>query len=228
MTTPPYGTFQFVGLRASLLDSAGHPVDGSKNGYFAKAVVDAVVDVDVQKGSEETLLRGDGVICATSLYPDIIKRAKLDLNFCNLDAALISLITGSLVINDSTTPVGFQVLGPNDSTPPRVCLEGWSLAWDNSVQAVPSALGSSVAYWHWVFPFFQGQIGKQTLNTKHNAVPVSGVSDVNSNITADGPYDDWPLYVAEVGGITRPYGVFLDTSFPDLADGYLAVTSAAS
>lgn len=225
--TPPYSTFQFLALRVTQATAAGHPVPGANQGYFTKAVVDAGVDLDIQSGAEDTLLRGDGLICATSKDDDVIKRAKLDLNLCNLDAALISMITGALLYNDSGTPAGYQVLGPNDAAPAPVILEGWSKAWDGSVQAAPSVLGSVSTYWHWVFPLYRAQLSKVALNSKHNAIPVSGVSDVNAFATVNGPYDDWPAYISAAGGVTRPYGVFLDSALPAV-EGYLTVTGAAS
>lgn len=224
---PPYGTFQVAAQRVALLTSSGAPDAGAKNGYYTKGVVDVGVDLDVQTGAEDTLIRGDGEVCATSRDRDIIKRSKLDVNLCALDAALIALSTGALLISDGLVPMGYQVLGPDDGAPPPVCYEVWSLAWDNSVQATPTVLSDEVAYWHWVFPAWKGNVGKNTLNAKHNAVPLTGLSSVNPNITANGPFDDWPAWVADVGGITRPYGVFLD-SLPTSDEGYVAVTSAAS
>lgn len=227
-SAPPYETFQAMCLRATKIDPAGHPVLGASNGYQLHAVVDVGVDLDIEAGAEDTLKRGDGQICATSLEDDIIKRAKLDLNLCALDAAFISLVTGAILYADAGVPVGYEVLGPDDTPPNGTILEAWSKAWDNSVQAAPTILGA-VAYWHWVFPAFKGTMGKVVLDTKHNAVPVSGTSGMNANATVNGPYDDWPSYIATAGGVTRPYGVFLDTHLPDEAnDGVLAVTALAS
>lgn len=229
MAAPPYGAFQALALRATVIDAAGHPVPGSKKGYLLHAVVDVGIEPDIQAGAEDTLLRGDGQVCATSKDDDVIKRAKVDLNICALDSAFIGMATGAPVINDSGVAAGFEILGPNDSSPAGVILEAWSKAWDNSVQAAPDILGNAAAYWHFVFPRFRGQIGKVTLDGKHNAVPVSGVSEVNEFATINGPYDDWPAYVATAGGITRPYGVFLDDNIPDEStDGYLTVTAVAS
>lgn len=226
---PPYEAFQALCLRATKIDAAGHPVPGANNGYLLHAVVDVGVEPDIEDGAEDTLKRGDGAICATSKEDDVIKRANVDLNICSLDAAFISLVTGAVLFSDAGVPMGFEVLGPDDAAPAGVILEAWSKAWDNSVQAAPDALSNAAAYFHWVFPRYRAQIGKVTLDTKHNAVPVSGVSESNSFATINGPYDDFPAYIVAAGGVTRPYGVFLDDTIPDEDDdGFLTVTALAS
>lgn len=225
--TPPYGTFQAVYYRLAKITSAGAPVPGANNGYAGRALISATVDPDIQAGTEDTLKRGDGEICATSKEDDIVKRVKVELNLCNLDAAAISMLTGAVLYSSGGVPMGYQILGPDDSTPAGVILELWSKAWDVSVQATPSALSSAAAYWHWVFPRTKGQLAKQTLDSKHNVVPFAGTSDTNDHATQNGPYDDWPAYVSTGGGVTEPYGVFLDVA-PAFTEGYLTVTSAAS
>lgn len=225
--TPPYGEFQAIAIRVAKLDATGKQVAGAKNGYYTKAVIDVSPDLDIQTGAKDTLTRGDGQVCATSQDNDIILRSKCDLNLCNLDAALIHLATGAQLFEDAGVAAGFQVLGTDDDAPNGVCLELWAKAWDNDVQATATVLSSANTYWHSVWPNYKGQLAKRTVNAKHNAVPITGSSASNSNITANGPYDDWPLYIAQAGGITKPYGVFLDT-LPDLTEGYQVISVSGS
>lgn len=224
---PPYGTFQFAAMRLTKVDNAGNPRVGSNLGYFHKGVVDAKIDVDIESGDEDTLKRGDGQICQTSKEDDIIKAATLDLNLCSLDAQAIHFLTGSTLYSDSGVPMGYQILGPDDAAANGVIFEGWSKAWDGDNQAAPTILSGAVAYWHWVLPWFKGQIGAQTLDRKHNSVPITGRGTTNSEATVNGPYDDWPSWVSLAGGVTRPYGVFID-SLPVTAEGLLNVTALAS
>jgi hypothetical protein len=140
---------------------------------------------------------------------------------------LIALLTGATLFSDAGVPAGFQVLDSGDTAPNGVCLELWAKAWDDDVQATPTVLSSASAYWHYVYPRYTSQLGKQTVNTKHNAIPVSGTSASNANITANGPFDDWPVYVANAGGVVKPFGVFLDT-LPSLTEGYQVVTASGS
>lgn len=228
-TTPPYGSFQALALRATVCDEAGHPVLGARKGYFTKGVVDILAGVVLEKGDRDTLKRGDGHVCQTSKEDDVVVAGKVELNLCSLDAAMIGFLTGANVFSASNIALGYEVLGPEDTPMVGVILEAWTKAWDNSVQATPSGttLGDNVAYFHWVWPKFKGAVDDQKLDQKHNAVPIVGESVKNSHTTANGPYDDWPTYVAQQGGVTRPYGVFLDTALPS-TEGYLTVTALAS
>lgn len=225
--TPPYSPFQIVAYRLTQADAVGHPVPGANKGYFAKQVVTVQIGVDVEEGAEETLKRGDGAICATSKEDDIIKRATLSKELCVLDAAAISFLTGALIYADAGVPLGYEVLGPSDDPPDGVIWEGWSKAWDNNKQAAADALDNEATYFHWVLPLLKAQIGNITADTKHNTIPITGNCSGNDFATINGPYDDWPDYVAARGGVTRPYGVFLDT-LPDEDEGYLTVTALAS
>lgn len=225
--TPPYSPFQIVAYRLTKATSVGRPKVGSDNGYFAKTVVTVKIGVDVETGDEDTLKRGDGQICATSKEPDIIKRATLSKELCVLDAAAISFMTGALLYEDGSSPVGYQVLGPSDAAPDPIIWEGWSKAWDNGKQAAADAVDNEATYFHWVLPLLSSQIGDITADTKHNTVPLTGTSPGNDFATINGPYDDWPDYVSAAGGVTRPYGVFLDT-LPTSDEGFLDVTALAS
>lgn len=225
---PPYGPFQFIAVRATLAAANGAPVPGADNGYFAKQVVKATVGLDVEEGERKTLKRGDDSVCRTSKGKTTILGASLAIELCNLDAALIALTTGALLISEGSTPMGYEVLAPDDAAPDGVIFEGWSKAWDSDRQATPTVLGNDVGYFHFVFPFWEPQLGEIVLDTEHNSIPVSGNSSKNENITINGPYDDWPDWVVDHGGITRPYGVFLDDALPDLDDGPLTVTALAS
>lgn len=225
--TPPYSPFQIVAYRLTKCDEVGHPLVGVGNGYFAKSVVTVKIGVDVEEGAEDTLKRGDGAICATSKEDDIIKRATLDKELCVLDATAISFMTGASVYSDGGVAVGYQVLGPNDATPDPIIWEGWSKAWDNNRQAAADAVDNDPTYFHWVLPLLSSQIGDITADTKHNTVPLTGNSPGSDFATVNGPYDDWPDYVVNGGGVTGPYGVFLDV-LPGSAEGLLTVSAAAS
>jgi hypothetical protein len=225
--TPPYAPFQVNAYRLTQADAVGHPVPGTKKGYFSKQVVTVQIGVDKETGDEQTLKRGDGEICATSKDRDIIKRATLSMELCVLDAAAIAFLTGSILYADAGVPLGYQVLGPSDDAPDGVIWEGWSKAWDNNKQAAADAVDNEATYFHVVLPLLTASLGNLTLDTKHNAIPITGECAGSDFATINGPYDDWPDYVAAAGGVTRPYGVFLDT-LPTQDEGYLNVTALAS
>lgn len=227
---PRYSSVQFMGIRVTKVDVAGHPVVGSKNGYFTKAVIDATPQPDLQAATENTQVRGDGAVCSSFKDCDILKRFKLDLTLCHLDAGLLAFLTGATVITDVATglAIGFESSGPNTPCPNGVILEAWSKAWNGSAQAAPDFAGNAATYFHFVFPRYTAQLGQMKIDQGILQVPVTGQSNVNAFMTVNGPYDDWPSSVATRGGVSQPMAVFMDTSFPTVAEGYLNVTALAS
>jgi hypothetical protein len=79
-----------------------------------------------------------------------------------------------------------------------------------------------------VFPKVTFQIGQNTLEDAFASIVVNGYSSENSNITANGPFNDWPTDIAAAGGVTSSMGFFLDTAIPTASCEAIAVTSAAS
>jgi len=224
--TPPYGTHKFAAQRVTKINAAGNPIVGANNGYFTKQVVEGTIGVDKEDGSRETLRNGMNRVCQTSKADDEILGSTLEVQYCVLDAVIIHFMTGARLMVSGAVPAGYEILGPGDAAPNGVIWEGWTLAWDNDQQAVPTIVGD-VAYHHWVIPRLKAQVDDIDINTEHTPIPVTGAGSSNDEATVNGPYDDWPAWVVANGGITRPYGVFLD-DLPTNPEGYLAVTALAS
>src|SRR3990167_5565022 len=147
-----YSSLQICAMRVAKLDANGDGLAGASNGYVSGTVVEANIGLDIEDGTEILKKDGCGNICINFRGPDIIKRSTIDLKLCTLDSELISLLIGSpRVINGSTT-IGGRVGLTTEAAMNGICLEFWTKAWNGSSQAIPSVLGSSVAYWHWVVP----------------------------------------------------------------------------
>lgn len=225
--TPPYEPFEAMGIRTTLLNAAGHPIAGANNGYFSRQVVKFMPELDIDKGKRQVLRRGDNQVCATSRTQDVILGSLLDLELCTEDSALIAQLTGSIPYTSGSSQMGFQSLESIDPYPNGCLVELFCRAWDNVLQATPSALGSAPAYFVYVLPWFRGQLQKLTVDGTHNSVPISGWSDPNPHAVLTGPYQDWPTYVSNGGGATRPWCTFLTSTFPS-TEGFLTVLAAGS
>jgi hypothetical protein len=199
-------------LRVAKLEAGGAPAPGPENGYISDAQVSVDVGLEIEEGDEIIQKNGGGRLCAAFKDVDRIKSATLDIDLCQLDAELLALTTGGTVIGDP--PIGFMPPSGTASLENPVCAEVWTRAWDGGSQA--SLPGSTdAAYWHFVFPNVKFTPGEFTLDDQTHVFPISGSSQENHNITPDGPFNDWPQPVQDVGGITRVYGVFLDGVPPD-------------
>jgi len=206
-----YSSLQACLIRLSKLDASGAPLAGAANGYASTAVIDLTVAVEIEEGDEFTLRNACGEICATFKDVDRIKRLNLSLNLCQLDFYLIEFLTDADLFESGGVPVGFQYPSVSAAAPNGVCFEIWTKAWDGTEQATPTFTTPDVAYDHWVFPRTKWVMGDLTMENDLMVVPVEGTSEENSNITANGPFNDWPAAVAGAGGVTRVGGVFYDS-----------------
>lgn len=215
MTTPIcFSSLQAVRMRLAKLTAAGAPMTGANNGYVSDALIDVTVKVEITAGDEFEQKNGSGNICAVFKDCDRIKRLTIDMNLCQLDANLISFLTGADLFTSGGNPIGWQYPSVSAACPNGVALEVWTKAWDSTQQAVPAFTSPSVAYWHWVFPKTAFRLGDVKMDNSIMVVPVSGTGSENTSITANGPYNDWPAAVSGPGGVTRVGGVFLDSSIP--------------
>lgn len=223
-----FTSLQLCGIRVAELNVNGSPVTGAGHGYVSTSPIKMQIKIESEKGDEFTQKNGCGKLCVEYRDQARIKGASLMLELCQLDSALISLITGADNISSGANVIGMQVPAVTGDSDPGVCIEAWSKAWDGNQQAVPAFTTPNVAYYHWVWPrvrFIQGDI---MLENGIAVIPVDGEANENARITANGPYDDWPTPVQNAGGITRFMGWWLDTAPPQAQCGYIPVTSTAS
>jgi len=229
-----FPTLQLCALRVAKLLATGSPDDGTSNGYVTDALIKADIAVELEEGDDFTLKNGCGGICATFKDCDRVKRVNVDLELCNLDSALLSLLIGGTHFTDLAgagvgNSIGYQLPDFDDPCPAPVSLEMWTKAWDGSVQATPPfAGGATNVYYHFVMPLCRFQLGDMTLENEFAHVPVSGFSQDNSKITSNGPFDDWPNDVRDRGGITTSLGWFMDSVLPTATCGFINVPSLAS
>lgn len=223
-----YTSVDICALRVAKLTAAGAPDTGADNGYVTDATISLGITVEVRDGEELEQINGCGAICATLKEPDKVKRVSLDLDLCQLDAFLIEFLTGaSTFVDGSGDAIGQQLPAVGTEAGPT-CVEAWSKAWDDSSQAVDPFTTPNETYIHWVFPFTRWVQGAFTLEHQLMIVPLTGDGAENDQITADGPFDDWPVEVAGVGGVTRIGGWFFDPALPTVACQPITVTSTGS
>lgn len=232
MSQADYQSLRFVRIRVSKLTSGtGAPLAGASNGYVSNSQIQCQVSVNVTTGDAFEQKNGNGETCATSTDADRLKSIGLTMDLCSSDPILRSFLTGGTLLTDpghSNLPVGYQAASAAGTLDSPVCLEGWTKAWDGTVQAVSTSTSPNASYLHWVFPYAKFVEDTTTLNNGIATFPVKGISVENAGITANGPFNDWPLWVAQNGGITRSYGYFLDgTTLPTVTDARIAVPAGS-
>lgn len=227
MASTCYTSVDLCATRVSKLATGGAPVAGASNGYVSDGAITLEITITLKEGEELERTNGCGAVCAVLNEPDQIKGVELSAEFCYLDAYLLEILTGATPFVSGGNAIGMQFAAVG-SSPDPVCFEGWSKAWDVDRQATPAFTTPDAAYIHWVFPFNRWVQGAQTLEHDFMIVPATAKGSENPNITANGPFDDWPSAVANAGGVTRIGGWFFDATLPEADCDYVAVTSAAS
>lgn len=220
-----YGSIQACLLRWANVTAGGAPQPGASNGYRTDSLIQISVSTELEAGVDVTKKNGCGSICQSFKEADKIKRVSLSTSLCNLDSELIQLMVGGDTFRSAGTTLGYQLPTVDDDAPNGGCLEVWTKAWDGDSQATLTGLA---AYWHFVFPrakFAPGDFSTQ--NDDFLEFPLDGFSDPNPLITANGPYNDWPTFIAGPGGITSSMGWFLDSTLPASACGYVTVPSGS-
>jgi hypothetical protein len=215
-------------IRVSKVTEGGSPISGASNGYVSEAPISLGVTVTTEAGDDLTLENGCGAIMSTLQTPDQLKGLELELNLCQLDSYLISLLTGANLFTSGGDAVGFQFPSVGTSPDP-VCFEGWSKAWTSTGAQLSHTFTTPNETWiHWVFPFTRWVQGDITMEHELMQVPVTGKGYENSRITVNGPFNDWPAAVAAQGGVTHLGGWFYDSAPPSATCNYVTVTSIAS
>lgn len=227
MTSTCFASVDLCGIRVAKLTAAGAPLTGANNGYISDAPIKLDINVIVETGEEKTVKNGCGAVMATLKDPDTIKRVELAMDLSLLDAYLNEILVGSQTFSSGGNAIGSQFPAVG-STPGPVCFEALSKAWDVDQQAVPAFTSPDPAYIHWVFPFTRWAQGQSTLEHDITVWPVTAIGSGNSQITANGPFDDWPAAVAAAGGVTRIGGWFFDPNTFTADCDWVSVTSAAS
>jgi hypothetical protein len=214
-------------IRVARVTEAGAPMTGAKNGYVSEAPFTLGVTVETEAGENLTQKNGCGRLIASLAEPDQISGLTLALEVCQLDAYLAEIMADCELFEDGGDAIGFQ-LPEIGAVPDPICFEAWSKAWEDDHQYVSDFTTPDATYIHWVFPYNRWVPGDFTLEHQLLVLPLNGKGQSNPSITANGPFNDWPVEVAGKGGVTRMGGWFFDNTLPVGDCDYVPVTSAAS
>lgn len=221
-----FASLQVCGLRAARLATSGAPVPGVSDGYMSDSMMSVDISVETETGDDLSIKNGCGAICAAFKDCDKLKRVTLTTKFCKLDFELLELLTAAGLFVDGADTIGMQFAKVDDPCPDGACLELWTQARISGEQAVSTTVDDAT-YFHWVFPRTRFRPGNMTLDSGFLEVAIEGFGEENTQITADGPFNDWPTGVANGGGVTSMGGVFLDGPPPAAQCGYITVPATS-
>ena len=218
---PAYQSYQLCAVRFARLDSAGAPVAGAANGYVLLTSQTLTVGFESEEGTEVVSKSGCGNVVSSLKGADATKRATGTLTVLDTDYALMALVLGGTLLGTPSAPSGW--LAPAlDAIAPNICLEFWTKAIEGSSQVIDPATTPDPTWFHAVIPRTTWTIGETTYEDDLGVVPLDFQGFENLNITADGPFNDWPTAVVTAGGARRVFNSFYDGDVPT-TEGPVAV-----
>lgn len=214
-------------MRVAGLTSAGVPIAGS-HGYFTTNIDNA--KIGTTNNTINQVLRTNGCGTTVTTIPAVVtvSGSQVSIDLLKWERDLIQLLCGGTAMVSSGHTGAYRSPALADGAPNPTCIEFWSKAWDSSVQAVTAISTPNPSYHHWVMPFVQCSISSQfTLTTGDTIFTITGNGSENPNITADGPWNDWPAFVAGHGGMNTAFGEYDDKTIPTGACGLQAVPATS-
>lgn len=156
---PTPGILKICRARFVALDDTGAVLGSSNNVYVTDAITELTWSPEVSEGDTIEQRNGCGDVCLVYRNKDKVTRYNLGLTICRFEPALISMLTGGGLLSRTSTPVGFQLPGPDDDQP-NVAAEFWAWAWDGDAR-----MASPNQYLRLAFPGGEYQLGDHTHNT---------------------------------------------------------------
>lgn len=183
-------------LRATILDDCcSINVDSPPacEVVVSEGLISVALTAEIETGETIRDRNWAGALCVVDRSPDQFLYWNVEVTFCSVDPALISLMTGNpLEIDDAGDLVGFRTREGGSLN--NVAIEMWSGT------SPTDCAGGSAAYGYTLLPCVSGgRMGDFTLQNGRADFVVSGAFTKSGEGWGVGPYD-----VVEVGGVPAP------------------------
>lgn len=175
-------------IRITKLDSCGRPVYGDTTSVVSKGFISVAFTANTTDTDEINVTNAAGEVCVYEASVTSLTGYGLEIQFCNVDPELFSLVTGQPVVigSDGSTVIGFDVdtaVGPVNS---NFALELWAGSPSSDACANPNAQGS---YGYVLLPYLAGGIlGDFTVENGAVTFTLTGANTRDGNAWGTGPY----------------------------------------
>lgn len=191
-------------IRVTNLDECGNPpAPGTEESQLATdGFITVSLSSEVEDGNEIIVRKASGALCVNEKQADSFKRFTMEMEFCGVNPALLSLVSNAEPYEDASGDVaGFTV--PEGEITKKFAFELWTGL--SGQQCEP---GAEEASGYLLLPFVQsGVLGDISVDGE-NAVTFSltGAYTKGGNNWGVGPYD----VVADEGGDAGPLPTAID------------------
>ena len=194
-------------MRVTRLDGCGAPTDvgGECSSVTSEGFISVAFTANTDEGEEISVTNAAGKVCVRDTPCPSFLGYTAEIQFCEVDPTLFSLITGqkSVFDDDSNEAVGFRVNSDISG-----CDSGFALEiWSNVPGVACGEGGGEGAYGYLLLPFLQGGIfGDFTIENAAVTFTISGAATKTGSGWGVGPYDVVPQPGGGSGPLTEPIG----------------------
>lgn len=157
-------------MRITKLDECGEPDDtpGNASVLVTGGFVKIAGSMEVEEGEEFLVKNAWGELCVNEKDADRVKRVALEIEFCQVHPALLSMVAGGTAIMDSTTFVGASF---GEDVGGNFQLEVWT-----KIAGTDCDETTTIPYTYWCFPVLMNgvlgdfEMGNSVMNLMMNAV----------------------------------------------------------
>jgi hypothetical protein len=176
-------------IRVTRLDGCGRPIYGDDSQVTSKGFISVAFTANTTDSDEISVTNAAGDVCVFEAAVTSLTGYGIEIQFCNVDPELFSLVTGQPVVLgcDDSTVIGFDVdtkIGLENS---NFALELWAGSPSGDACATVGAEGS---FGYLLLPFLKGGIlGDFTVENGAVTFTLTGANTSEGNSWGVGPYD---------------------------------------
>lgn len=173
-------------IRATRIDAAGRPVYGDGNAVVSKGVITLGYTTNTEEGEAVIVPNFAGENCVVDPAVPTFNGHTVEAEFCEVDFALFSLMTGQEVVLDHTG----QIVGLTESTDVDLSAVNFALElWIGANSDVAASTGSQGNFGYVLTPNLGGGvIGDVSVENGAITFTVTGMATRNGTGWGAGPY----------------------------------------
>lgn len=205
-------------MRVTKLDGCGRPVYGPDSVGVSDGFVSISFTANTDEGEEINVTNANGQTCVRETPCPQFLGYGVEIEFCQVDPALLALLTGQEPVTDSNDmQTGFRVNSDISACDSGFALEVWT--GTPGVQCDPGSEGST-AGGYLLLPYMQGGIfGDFTIENGAISFTITGAATKTGSGWGVGPYDVVPGADGSAAPLDDPItsGDHLHVQFTDVA-----------
>ena len=182
-------------MRVTRLDGCGNPVLGPDSTVVTKGFISVGLTANIEEGEEINVTTADGEVCVLDTPAPKLSNYGVEVQFCGVNPALFSLMSGMPVVMNGTDIIGFDMDSDIAADDSGFALELWT-----GVPTDACEPGQGQSYGYMLLPFVRsGILGDFSVeNAAINFTLTNAITKKGSGWGV-GPYD-----VLNVAGVPSP------------------------